>query len=213
MVLSQVLIQEERDRKIIKKKYNGFNSYKWILSPLFQLFYPFAALSKSRLERELEFLNSNNDIKKPKVYSFDLSNKELNREYVDGKVDYCEGSKLGKLFSDIHKEGYSLGDSKLDNFICNSEGAYIIDSEQAIKTNKERYRYWDVSLLILSAAYYNYSNKSGFKGFLDGFSKEYKYWQDYQKKAIKGVYSLLFIFMPVQHIPSLKSALYKVNLN
>ena len=209
MVLSQVLIQEEKDRKIIKKKYNSFNSYKWLFSPLLQLFYPFAALSKSRLERELEFLNSNNDIKKPKIYSFDLNNKELNREYVDGKVDYCEGSKLGKLFSEIHREGYSLGDSKLDNFICNSEGAYIIDSEQAIKTQKKRYKYWDVSLLILSAAYYNYSNKTGFKQFLDGFSKEYIYWQDYQKRAIKGMYSLLFLFMPVQHVYSLKNALYK----
>ncbi|MCL4362685.1 MAG: hypothetical protein OH338_05795 [Candidatus Parvarchaeota archaeon] len=209
MVLSQVLIQEDRDRKIIKKKYNSFNSYKWLLSPLLQLFYPFAALSKSRLERELEFLNSSNDIKKPKIYSVDLHNKELNREYIDGKVDYCEGSKLGKLFSEIHKDGYSLGDSKLDNFICNSEGAYIIDSEQAIKTQKERYKYWDVSLLILSAAYYNYSNKTGFKQFLDGFSKEYIYWQDYQKRAIKGMYSLLFLFMPVQHVYSLKNALYK----
>ncbi len=209
MVLSQVLIQEDRDRKIIKKKYNSFNSYKWLLSPLLQLFYPFAALSKSRLERELEFLNSSNDIKKPKIYSVDLHNKELNREYIDGKVDYCEGSKLGKLFSEIHKDGYSLGDSKLDNFICNSEGAYIIDSEQAIKTQKKRYKYWDVSLLILSAAYYNYSNKTGFKQFLDGFSKEYIYWQDYQKRAIKGMYSLLFLFMPVQHVYSLKNALYK----
>ena len=207
MVLSQVLIQEEKDRKIIKKKYNSFNSYKWLFSPLLQLFYPFAALSKSRLERELEFLNSNNDIKKPKIYSFDLNNKELNREYVDGKVDYCEGSKLGKLLSEIHREGYSLGDSKLDNFICNSEGAYIIDSEQAIKTQKERYRYWDVSLLILSAAYYNYSNKTGFKQFLDGFSKEYIYWNDYQKRAIKGLYSMLFLLMPIQHINSLKNAL------
>ena len=209
MVLSQVLIQEEKDRKIIKKKYNSFNSYKWLFSPLLQLFYPFAALSKSRLERELEFLNSSNDIKKPKIYSVDLHNKELNREYIDGKVDYCEGSKLGKLFSEIHKDGYSLGDSKLDNFICNSEGAYIIDSEQAIKTQKKRYKYWDVSLLILSAAYYNYSNKTGFKQFLDGFSKEYIYWQDYQKRAIKGMYSLLFLFMPVQHVYSLKNALYK----
>lgn len=209
MVLSQVLIQEENDRKIIKKKYNSFNSYKWLFSPLLQLFYPFAALSKSRLERELEFLNSNNNIKKPKIYSVDLQNKELNREYIDGKVDYCEGSKLGKLFSEIHKDGYSLGDSKLDNFICNSEGAYIIDSEQAIKTQKKRYRYWDVSLVILSAAYYNYSNKAGFKGFLEGFSKEYIYWEDYKKRTIKGLYSLLFLFMPVQHVYSLKRVLYK----
>ena len=114
---------------------------------------------------------------------------------------------MGKLFSEIHREGYSLGDSKLDNFICNSEGAYIIDSEQAIKTQKERYRYWDVSLLILSAAYYNYSNKTGFKQFLDGFSKEYIYWNDYQKRAIKGLYSMLFLLMPIQHINSLKNAL------
>lgn len=209
MVLSQVLVQEEQGHRVIKKKYNSFNSYKWILSPAFQLFYPFASLAKSRLERELEFLNSSNNIKKPKIYSFDLYNRELNREYIDGKVDYCEGSKLGKLFSEIHKEGYSLGDSKLDNFICNAEGAYIIDSEQAIKTSKKRYMYWDVSLLILSAAYYNYSNKKGFNEFLNGFSREYMYWQDYRKRAIKGMYSLLFLFMPVQHVYSLKSALSK----
>ena len=209
MVLSQILVREEQNHKVIRKKYNGFNSYKWLFSPVLQLFYPFAALPKSRLERELEFLNSNNDIKKPKVYSFDFYNKELNREYIDGKVDHFEGSKLGRLFSEIHKAGYSLGDSKLDNFICNSEGAYIIDSEQAIKTSKKRYRYWDVSLLILSAAYYNYSNKKGFNEFLNGFSREYLYWQDYQKRAIKGLYSLLFLFMPVQHVYSLKCALSK----
>jgi hypothetical protein len=110
MVLSQVLIQEDRDRKIIKKKYNSFNSYKWLLSPLLQLFYPFAALSKSRLERELEFLNSSNDIKKPKIYSVDLHNKELNREYIDGKVDYCEGSKLGKIvFRDTQRRVFLRG--------------------------------------------------------------------------------------------------------
>ncbi|MCL4373149.1 hypothetical protein M1384_03755 [Candidatus Parvarchaeota archaeon] len=210
MVLSQVSIQEEQGRKIIRKKYNSFNSYKWLLFPVFQFFYPFAALPKSRLERELEFLNFNSNIKKPKVYSFDLYNKELNREYIDGQVDYRDGSKLGKLFSNIHKEGYSLGDSKLDNFICNSEGAYVIDSEQAIKTDKKRYKYWDISLLILSAAYYNYSNKTGFKQFLDGFSKEYLYWQDYQKRAVKGLYSLLFLFMPIHQVYSLKCELSKV---
>ena len=209
MVLSQILVQEEQGRKVVRKKYNGFNSYKWLLSPTLQLFYPFAVSSKSRLERELEFLNSNNNIKKPKVYSFDLYNKELNREYIDGKVNYCEGSKLGKLFSDIHKEGYSIGDSKLDNFICNSEGEYIIDSEQVIKTSKKRYMYWDVSLLILSAAYYNYLNKKGFNDFLEGFSKEYLYWEDYRKTAIKRVYSLLFLFMPIQHVYSLGYALSK----
>ncbi len=209
MVLSQVLIKEEKDRKIIRKKYNSFNSYKWLLSPILQLFYPFAALPKSRLERELEFLNSNNDIKKPKVYSFNIKNKEINREYINGKIDYCEGSKIGRLFSEIHKAGYSLGDSKLDNFVCDSETAYIIDSEQAIKSDKKRYMYWDISLMILSAAYYNYSNKSGFKKFLEEFSKEYIYWQDYGKMAIKGMYSLLFILMPIQHIYSLKSVLYK----
>ena len=48
-------------------------------------------------------------------------------------------------------------------------GAYIIDSEQVIKTSKKRYMYWDVSLLILSAAYYNYLNKKGFNDFLEGF--------------------------------------------
>ncbi len=209
MVLSQSLIKEDYNRKIIRKKYNGINSYKWLLSPILQLFYPFAALSKSRLERELNFLNSDNEIRKPKVYSFDIYNKELNREYIEGNVDYCDGSKIGKLLSDIHREGYSLGDSKIDNFICGPESAYIVDSEQAIKTDKKRYRYWDVSLLILSAAYYNYSDKTGFKRFLDGFSTEYIYWQDYQKRAVKGMYTLLFMFMPTQHIYSLKDALLK----
>ncbi|EEZ92532.1 MAG: Mn2+-dependent serine/threonine protein kinase [Candidatus Parvarchaeum acidiphilum ARMAN-4] len=209
MVLSQILMREEADHKVIRKKYNSFNSYKWLISPLFRVFYPFAISSKSRLERELNFLNSGNEIKKPKVYSFDTSLKEMDREYIEGDVEYCDGSKTGKLLSSIHKEGYSLGDSKLDNFICNQEGAYIIDSEQAIKSDKKRYNYWDVSFLILSAAYYNYSNKIGFKRFLEGFSKEYIYWQDYQKRAIKGIYSLVFLFMPLQHLYSLKEAISK----
>ncbi|MEM0143966.1 MAG: hypothetical protein QXL94_08540 [Candidatus Parvarchaeum sp.] len=209
MVLSQVLIQEKEDHKIIRKKYNGFNSYKWLLSPVLQLFYPFAALPKSRLERELEFLSSDNSIKKPKIYSFDIHKKEINREYIDGKRDYCEGSKIGRLFSDIHREGYSLGDSKLDNFICNDEAAYIIDSEQAIRTDKKSYRYWDISFLLLSAAYYNYPDRNGFKHFLEGFSKEYVYWDDYKRKAIRGFYSLLFLLLPLQHLNTLRSFLYR----
>jgi tRNA A-37 threonylcarbamoyl transferase component Bud32 len=210
MVLSQILIQEEKDRKIIRKKYNSFNSYKWLLSPFLQLFYPFATLSKSRLERELEFLNSSNNIKKPKVYSFDIRNKELNREYIYGKIDNCEGSKIGKLLSEIHKEGYSLGDSKLDNFVCDSKYAYIIDSEQAIKTNNKRYMYWDISLLLLSAGYYNYSNLDDFKSFIENFSKEYLYWQEYKSRSVKGPYSLLFLFMPVQNLIQLRKILFNI---
>ncbi len=207
MVLSQILIKGESDHKIIKKKYNSFNSYKWVISPLFRAFYPFAVSSESRLERELNFLKSNNEIKKPKLYSFDADLRELDREYIEGNVEYCEGAKVGELLSSIHKEGYSLGDSKLDNFICNLEGAYIIDSEQAIKSDKKRYRYWDVSLLILSAAYYNYSNNSSFSNFLYDFSKNYSYWEEYRESAIKGIYALLFLLMPPQHLKSLKTAL------
>ncbi len=208
MVLSQVKVLDYTGTKRVLKKYNGTNSTKWLPFPLMWLFYPFAVSSKSRLERELEFLNADNRIKKPKVYEFSIEKKELYREYVQGKLTYCDGSKIGKLMSDIHKEGYSLGDSKLDNFICNEGGAYIIDAEQAVRTKSKRYMYWDISLLILSSAYYNYSNINGFKSFLQGFSNNYEYWEEYRKKSIKGLYSLLFLLMPVQHFQALTSAAY-----
>ncbi len=208
MVFSQIKVVNYGDTKKVLKRYNSINSKKWLLSPLFQIVYPFATLSKSRLERELEFLNSNNQIKKPKVYGFNLEKKELYREYINGKSAYCDGSKIGELLYEIHREGYCLGDSKLDNFVFDGDNTYIIDAEQAMKTRNKRYMYWDISLLILSAAYYNYSDINGFKSFLEGFSNNYKYWKEYCKRSLKGLYSLLFLLMPVQHLRALKDTFY-----
>ena len=207
MVFSQVNINIRDGRKEIVKKYNGFNSSKWWLSRLLHPFYPFASSSKSRLERELNFLRSENKLKKPEVYSFNMDEREIRRQFIEGKNDYCSGGGIGKLLSEVHKEGYVLGDSKLDNFICNSDSVYIIDAEQAIHADKNRYRYWDVSLLLLSAGYYNYSNIEGFKSFIDGFSREYAYWKGYRERVLKGPYSLLFLLMPVQHVAALRKAL------
>ncbi len=208
MVFSQSKVLRDNDSERIVKKYNGLNSGKWMFSPLLWLFYPFAISSKSRLERELDFLDSDNDIKKPKIYDYSLKNREITREYINGTVKPYDGRKIGKVLYDVHKNGYSLGDSKLDNFICDKNNAYIIDSEQSIKTERRRYVYWDVSLLLLSAAYYNYSEIKNFKSFISDFSENYAYWQEYKHNAIKGFHSMLFLLMPTQHIKALKEILY-----
>ena len=209
MVLSQASIVKEGNLIKILKKYNGIKSSKWTLFSFMRIFYPFATFSKGRLERELDFLQAENDIKKPKIYNFDIENRKIYKEYIDGEIDNCDGSSIGRTMSDIHRNGYTLGDSKLGNFICRDSNAYVIDAEQARYGGEKKYMYWDVSLLILSAAYRNYSYTKSFKSFITGFSKNYAYWDEYKKSALKGVSSLLFLLMPVQHIKTIKEEIYK----
>lgn len=209
MVLSQSMVLGYGESKRVVKRYNGIKSGKWALSPIMQLFYPFAALPKSRLERELNFLQSLDEIKKPRIYGFDMEKKEICREYIEEAPGSHDSACIGKTLSDIHLSGYSLGDSKLDNFVCNAGQAYIVDAEQAVKSRNKNHLYWDVSLLILSAAYRYYTNPEKFRSFLDGFSRSYVYWEEYRDRAVKGFYSLLFLFMPVQNMKSLKDYIIK----
>ncbi|MHC1586708.1 MAG: hypothetical protein ACXQTV_04110, partial [Candidatus Hecatellaceae archaeon] len=52
--------------------------------------------------------------------------------------------KLAKILASLHREGWCLGDPKPSNFIIGNGQIYIIDCEQAVKTQNETYRVWDL---------------------------------------------------------------------
>ena len=199
MVLSQTRIMSSPDGKYVEKRYNGTGSIKWLLSPPFRMFYPFVALPESRLEREVGFLESDSDIKKPKLYSCDRENRLIKREYIDGKQDCRDGVSVGEALSSIHGTGYVLGDTKLSNFLSNDAGCYVIDAEQAIKSDKKKYRVWDATFALVSSSYYNYPEIDSFKKFVDGFASSYKYWQEYEDQLLKGPSPIFLLLLPIQH--------------
>lgn len=199
MVLSQTRIMSSPDGKYVEKRYNGTGSIKWLLSPPFRMFYPFAVLPESRLEREVGFLESSSDVKKPRLYSCDREKRSIKREYIEGRQDYTDGAGVGAALSSIHSEGYVIGDTKLSNFLSSDDGCYIIDAEQAIQSDKKRHRVWDATFALVSSSYYNYPKIESFKKFVDGFASSYKYWEEYEDELLKGPSPIFLLLLPIQH--------------
>ncbi|RLI35158.1 hypothetical protein DRO53_01940 [Candidatus Bathyarchaeota archaeon] len=150
MVLEQVEIVERNGLKVVVKRFSDIQGLKWIGLIPFKSFYPFTFSAAGRLERECNFLTQpHSQIKTPKIYRVDWERKILEREYVEGvklsDIDVLEAAeKLAKILASLHREGWCLGDPKPSNFIIGNGQIYIIDCEQAVKTQNETYRIWDL---------------------------------------------------------------------
>ncbi|MEM2009316.1 MAG: serine/threonine protein kinase [Thermosphaera sp.] len=154
---SQIEIHEVQGKKLVVKKYKKETGIlKWLLinaSNLSINIYPFAFQPFKRLEREVCFYkDGSKSFKKPVLYLVDFLNLSMVREYVDGlpfpKINNeDEFLKLGAHLNQLHGEGWALGDSKISNFILSRDSIYLIDSEQAIRTDNIQHYVWDLIVL------------------------------------------------------------------
>ncbi|MCW1293317.1 MAG: hypothetical protein OH318_02950 [Candidatus Parvarchaeota archaeon] len=188
-MLSQSKIVKDKDGIKVIKKYDTFKSLKWVFS-LTNILYPFVYSPAERFRREFNFLSAENEINKPRIYYASEKDKVIVREYIEGEVGCYDGKSLGKIMSQVHGEGYVIGDTKLENFVCTNKGAYIIDAEQSIISNN--YREFDIYILLLSAKYKSFIKKENFSRFLLDFSSSYEMWKRYDKSMKLNCGSLKF---------------------
>ncbi|AWR94896.1 serine/threonine protein kinase [Acidianus brierleyi] len=141
--------------KYVKKCYGSNVSLKWFfITPLFRS-YPYVADPNERMRREIDFLtNPWKGISVPRLIDFDFSENCIVREFIEGKIPATiqDFKLLGKTLRNIHDSGFAMGDTKFENFLIN-DSVYVIDAEQAIKTDSKEYRAWDLAVFVLFLSY------------------------------------------------------------
>ena len=164
-------------RNIVVKCYSSSTSFKWyLISPAFRR-YPYTSNPVERMNREINFLTYNwgDTIKVPKLIDFDFDTLCIYREFVDGEEinTTLHFSELGKALRYIHDKGFALGDTKIENFLFNSNIS-VIDAEQSIETENISYFAWDLLVLTFSMAYKFLKDPQTFYlnllSLLDGYS-------------------------------------------
>lgn len=204
---SEIIDIKEEGKKFILKEYLTNSSIKWyLITPFFYFNYPYVADPIKRMYREIDFLTHNwkDKIKVPKLIDYDIKNVYIIREFIDGKIPQTPNDfkKLGKTIKNIHGEGFSLGDTKYENFlIANENEVFVIDAEQAIKTENRKFRAWDLLVLFLFTSYKFIANINEYRESVIGFLEEY----DGERSVLESVLDrenglLLSVFPPINLI-------------
>lgn len=173
--------------KLILKEYNSrVGLVKWFMvnvssTPIKP--YPYTLSSISRMEREVSFFKaSTQGFKKPRIHVVDYIGVRVIRDYIEGeKISYESSAEVyeqyGRNLGMLHCSGWALGDTKLSNFVYNSSGVYVIDAEQAIKTNRIEHYAWDIAVFASTFSIGCYStcilNEEEYTGKIKSFIEGY----------------------------------------
>lgn len=161
---SQTEIIEINGKKYVKKRYTKeLGIVKWFIIKSLSIpvnMYPFVFNPRERLCREVSFFDYMKDrVFVPRVVETNYEKLYIVREYIEGKIlDVTSNENLwknvGRTLGKIHVEGYSLGDSKITNFLLSENNRiYIIDAEQAIPSDQENHRLWDIVVFLSTMTY------------------------------------------------------------
>lgn len=118
--------------------------------------YPFETSPFNRLTREVKAFKSLRGFMTPRVILVDYRDILLVREFVNGSNDSQildqHVEELGLALSIVHNQGFSLGDSKVDNIVFNPETEkwFIIDGEQVVESATPQTMIWDLLLFLSS---------------------------------------------------------------
>jgi len=144
--------------KVIKSFMSPW-SLKWLISLPTLVFYPYSINPKTRFFREVNFFTEWSKkkhpvIKVPKILGMDYSRLIIVREYIKGRTAYDIGLDgflpLFEALAFIHNEGWVLGDTKPSNFLLDDKNhVFVIDAEQAIRSNNVEFMAWDLAILLL----------------------------------------------------------------
>ncbi|WFO74513.1 hypothetical protein J4526_05345 [Desulfurococcaceae archaeon MEX13E-LK6-19] len=156
---SQTEIIKIGNKKYAKKKYTKeLGIIKWFIIKSLSIpvsIYPFVFNPRERMRREIDFFdNMYRKILVPKVIEVNWDKLYIIREYVEGHIlnlrhDVKTWSEVGTTLHKVHNEDYSLGDSKVTNFLVSKNNTvYIIDAEQAIASSATNHRIWDIIVFL-----------------------------------------------------------------
>lgn len=161
---SQSQILRMNGEKFIWKNYSHQSGIlKWLVINIANIpvkVYPFVLDPKDRMMRETRFLKENRGkVPLPRVFLIDWINYTIVREYIEGepfdpKHHASAIDKVARILGRIHSSGYVMGDTKYYNFLVGNSGKiYVIDAEQAVKTDNPYYQLWDIILFLITIAY------------------------------------------------------------
>lgn len=186
-LLSQSRIMEKNGVKVVIKKYDRESGFiKWITvktASLMVPIYPYTFSPRERMRREVEFFTRRpGNVNVPKILEVNNDKLYIVREYVDGEVfsptfkpDYW--SLLAEALYRIHRDNYVMGDSKYTNFMIKDRSqVYVIDAEQAIYSEEEIHRAWDILVFLVTTYYpllmYTIDpwNHKGVRKFIEGYA-------------------------------------------
>lgn len=135
---------------------------KWFFIKATNLFvkaYPFALEPQSRMLRETSFMEDESKlVQTPHIIVKDWVSVSIIREYINGihfdpYFDEKEYFRIGKEMALIHNSGYVMGDTKYTNFLKTNNKFYVVDAEQAIRSNSYSYMFWDIFVFITTIIY------------------------------------------------------------
>jgi len=229
-MLSQSTVLEVHGKRFIVKNYNSEQGIiKWFLikaAGFTTKVYPYTMNPRERMVREISFFEYiNKIINTPRIYIKDWIGKIVVREYIEGETfdpasSLDEYYEIGGILARIHLENYVLGDSKYYNFLKSNNKYYIVDGEQAIKSNDQSYMYWDLFVFSTTVIYglidrywnkalehVNNVLKSFFNGYIDVDQKHgYRVLQQYSRFNYRALaYMLLPIPYNMQYIKIIES--------
>ncbi|MCG2888236.1 MAG: hypothetical protein L7H21_00770 [Sulfolobales archaeon] len=207
----QSRVIEKDGSKFVVKCYEGLSGLKWFLiGPAFHFSYPFVASPEERMRRELDFLTSvSGKVNVPEVMDFDLEKKCLVRTFVEGERPRTaeEYRTVGEELSKIHSLGYVLGDAKPENFAVSEGKAYLIDAEQAIRSDDVRLRGWDLAVLFVFASYEVINNFRRFKEIVNAIKHGYSGIEGLARAIFDLRHASLLALMPPNYQFYLRNAL------
>ncbi|QKQ99295.1 serine/threonine protein kinase [Metallosphaera tengchongensis] len=155
LLYSQSRVMKNEGQRYVVKCYGSSVGLKWyFISSAFRTF-PYVASPETRMRRELEFLTYPwTEIKVPRLIDFDLEEKCIVREYIEGNLPESPESisTLGKVIRYIHDNSFVLGDTKLENFLV-ADNIYVIDAEEAIVSDDLTLKAWDILVFALFISY------------------------------------------------------------
>lgn len=176
----------ERVVRFVVKNFIDVKALKWVVLNVWALMSKrFDMSPMSRLHREYSALKNLREagLNTPKTLAVALDQKILVMEYIDGRdlgqillqilggedeelgVVRLYGEELGK----VHSSGYTLGDTKPSNTIFSNGKIYLVDLEQAARSDE---RGWDIAEFIYYSSKLTVDGKrvSRLVGeFLDGY--------------------------------------------
>jgi Kae1-associated kinase Bud32 len=226
-----------KEKKIIVKRFRDWSGFKWFPLSLWSVgARTLSVLGRSRLARECEINGFLHDkgFKVPKIIHVSHKKRLVFMEYIEGqdlslivkkfielninkKTDVYLSTmhEVGKLFAKVHLLNVTLGDTKPENIVIDSnEEIFLLDFEQASHGGDKT---WDLAVFLYFLGHYvsPFSDKnlivSLVNAFLSGYLKGGGNAADV-KKAGSSKYTRIFsVFILPSFLLLISNTCKKVN--
>ncbi len=154
-------------KSAVVKYYRLPATLKWIVAAGVALpIYPYRLAPRERLEAEYEAVIELGDkgFPVPEPIMLDLYGMRAAYEYIEGTPLHQLVAKdplapslaeAAALLAQLHREGWVMGDANPSNFIVSRYSTYIVDLEQARRSDRLRHQAWDLAVLVYYTFLFN----------------------------------------------------------